>query len=273
MDTKVIHTHIYNPSNSLFKTSKNDKAEMTQILCSNYENCGLFKNRQCCWVNIFSKARCPYGAYSRTEGYSRRAKGFSSWISNNKDKYKDSLDQLNSANDKMTIIGDYIYFPYAHLENYVNPIKEVKAEMIHKDLFTPELLVNIFKLRPQALFGGVISDYQKKEVPKMITHLKEVFPEIFKKVLEIYPDINNIISKYSNVGRKAKLLSLKSGITVYKKDESWVWDGEYLTSSNLSILFPIVRYSGIECKIKPNDDAVITITSDDQVDENTIYVD
>jgi hypothetical protein len=273
VDKKIIHTHIYNPSNSIFKTSKNDRAEMQQISCSNNGNCDLFKNNQCCFVNTFLKARCPYGSYRREEGFTKRANGFYKWVSDRKEKYKDSLDKLTSASNKMAVIGDYIYFPYPHFDNYVNPLEIARKGIVPKDNFTPEFIVTVLQYKPKALFGGEITDFQKKYVPLIATHLKEVFPDIFNEVVKIYPEINNLISNYSNVGRNAKLHSLRKDIVIQKDKESWVWDGEYLISRDLHILFSIVEYSEIECKIKPKENVVVKITSDDQVDDNTEYVD
>jgi hypothetical protein len=273
VNSKIIYTNIYNPNNSIFKSSKNDRAEMQQVFCSNNENCDLFKDGRCFLINALSRIRCPYGSYQREQGFTKRANGFSKWISERKEKYKDSLSKLTSASDKMAIIGDYIYFPYPYFGNYVNPLEIARKGIIPKDSFTPDFIVTVFKYRPQALFGGEITSFQKESVPLIATHLKEVFPDIFNEVVKIYPEINNLIGNYSNVGRKAKLHSLRKGVVIQKDKESWIWDGEYLVSNNLKILFSIVEYSEIECKIKPKENVVVNITSNDQVDKNTKYMD
>ena len=100
MTYKIINTHIYAPSSSIFG-KKNDKAEMFQISCNNYENCDLYKKQQCIYRRAFVKICCPYGKTFKETGYTQRAKKYYNWISKRQELYKDSIGKLSPEKGKM----------------------------------------------------------------------------------------------------------------------------------------------------------------------------
>lgn len=269
-DYEVIQSWVYNPNNSLFG-DKRGKALFHVVQCNNKDKCDLYLVGQCIKLNMF-KNYCPYGGRRAEEGFTKRARKFYSWISERENKYKNPKS-LGSASEKMRSVGDYIYFPYPHINNYSNQsISEFQSTIIKKEILTPEMVVRILKLRPQAMFGGEITSYQKEVVPKITKHLLEIYPKIFKEVEKIYPEIK-IISEYSNIGRKALLRTINTGINVkITSSEYYLWDGEYLTSDKHAPSF-ICKYDSVEVKVKPKKNVVVTITNDDQVNTETEFVD
>jgi len=282
-ESKVIYAHVYNPRESLFKGNRNDKAQLFTVSCSNSENCGLFKRGECCRIGTFG-SRCPYGTNGHKNGYTPKARAFSQWILDNKAKYSYlTKPSLTSPKKIMTVIDGYVYLPYPHMNlNDKVPFLEKGSlfnhgsDFIKTDDFTIENIVKICSYRPQALMGGEIKSYQDESVPLFLLHLREQFKELYEQLVETYPRAAEILSKHTNVGRKARLGSLTPNVGTFNETSSskveahWVWDGEYLTSVDKKTSFLIV-YNFSEIRIKPSLDAVVTITDEAQVNESTIF--
>lgn len=111
---KVINVIVTHPHDSLFKATKNCIAECRIISCSNSLKCDLFKQNTCMLLNFMGNG-CPYGKIGRRRGYSKRARKYRSWISEMETKYADSLRKLKSCSNKIALVGDYVYLPYAHM--------------------------------------------------------------------------------------------------------------------------------------------------------------
>lgn len=287
MEPKIVHAHVYNPQNALFKSNRNDKAECQIITCYNSGNCGLFNRGECATLTSFGFSACPYGKKSFETGFTPKAMAFNKWISDRKDKYKDQLGKLKSYQRKMALVGEYVFLPYAHLNmNRALPFKHHGSAFSSGDnfielaQFNVELIMSIINFYPQAMMGGEIVSYQREVVPKFVAHLREVFPDRYSDVVKHHPYIANIVSNLSPVGRKALLNTLRPGVIVTKYHDTpklntqhWVWDGEYLTSTNAGVSFPIVDYDECTIRIKPKPNVSVQITSEDQVDDDTKYTD
>ena len=268
-DYEVIKAWVYNPTKSLFG-NKNDKALFHVVECNSKEGCGLYKKNQCIKLKMFDR-NCPYGKRTSETGFTQRARKFNSWIGERKNKYPNQR-AIKEASEKMASVGDYIYFPYSHIKNYGNnSIKEFTGGIIKKELFTPEMVVRVLKLKPQAMFGGEITSYQKKIVPKIAKHLLEVYPDLYSNVERMYPEIEEL-STSSNVGRKAKLSTINKDVEVkINASHRYFWDGEYLTSESHAPLL-ICGYDELNVRIKPKKNVVIEITNDNQVNKNTEFI-
>ena len=180
----IIHAHIYDPSQSIFKTSKNERAECQTISCTNDE-CPLRKKYQCHMNGGLFGNSCPYGRKSREKGLTRRAAGYRKWVADKKELYKD-VPYLSTPETKMQFIGEYVLLPYAHMTMCKEvPFLNHSAFIINGSPFVPlsewtiENVVKLIGFRPQALFGGEITTYQSQEDPKfllrsMLTDLLEV---------------------------------------------------------------------------------------------------
>lgn len=284
----VVHVSVYDPSRpSIFKSKANEKAECRVISCSNSESCGLFKRGECAMIAVIDSQRCPYGSKQYQAGPTRRARTFHTWVSDKNKMYESQLNKLSSYKKKLAIVGGYVFLPYPHMNmNKKLPVEQHGFFMssgtyfVHLSQFTVELIMDIVNFRPYAMMGGEITSYQEDVVPKFLMHLKEVMPNYYQKLVSVHPEVSVRTDNYSNVGRKARLASLKPGVVVTKyhnsKDLStqhWTWDGTFLTSTDAGVSFSIVPYDECLIKMKPKPDAVVEIISDDQVDEDTEYVD
>lgn len=260
--------------------------EASVISCGMKDKCSLYAQGQCAAIRSFGGG-CKHGQETVKRGYTSRAQKYHTFRSEwrNHEKY----GALVPNTKKLAIMGDEIYFSYAHVTLKVNEDGVVridgpsagfgnKAAYIPIDKFTIDLIKRICDYRPQAIFGGAITSYQEEQVPLFLSHLKEVMPELYNKFLNENPKYNNAIDY---VGRKAYLHSLKPCVVedVSKRypnlDNSWYWDGEHLEYKNghISKVGIVSDYEIQNFKIKPSKNATVKITDNNQVTENTRFVD
>lgn len=279
---------VYDPSGpSLFKSSKNEPAKCTVYFCEKADTCPLLKVGQCINYGILGP-KCPHGYLSQETGYSRRAKNFRSWINDRTEKWKDYKRIKGYATKKLACVGDWIYLPYAHMDmNESVPFKGHSAAFVtgspflKPEDFTIENIEKIVNFRPHALFGGEITDYQRKEVPLFLLHLQESYPHLYKQLIEIHPEYitRYAIEKRKSVGRKALLKTTNPAeVTVHK--EKFQWDGKQLKSKTYRPLFLNVNdingreaIEEMETIITPTDTTAIIIENESQVTEKTVFVD
>lgn len=271
---KPINFTYYNPKSSLFKAGKSDRERVTVYMCNNCENCNAFKRNKCVMLNGLFSHSCPYGKTYRDTGYTKAARKCGELIRKNREKYGD-VEYSKSSLGFVCEIGDYIYLPLPHLDNYVNPIRDKDFfvgdyDMIKKEDFTPEFVVELIQFRPRALMGGEISSYQIEEVPKFCSQLKRHMPDIYEKVKQIYPEIEDKVENINYVGKKAKLTTLLSG-EVMLGTQVLEWDGSNLHAKGEQILF--WRLKDEEIIIRPNDNTYVEIVDNATVTEETEFQD
>lgn len=275
-DYEKIHFHVFNPKDSIFRSSAKDKAQSFYVECNNSENCSLYVKKQCACRTM--TGNCPYGKQYTKEGFTSRARNFYEWIRTEKQKNQ-NVGTLESPPCKFSVVGDYIYIPYS----FVNMNKNVPFEsrsafgssgalFLKKEHFTVDAIISMIKFRPQALFGGEITSYQTEVVPKICKHVSEVFPELWAETIAKEPLIADKLVSYTNVKRKAKLNTLVPDVGNFN---GWTWNGKFLTKKGgNSIGTPLANYNAVEeTIIVPAHDAIVKITDDEQVDENTEFVD
>lgn len=286
MEFENIHAYVYNVSSpSLFKSKANERSKFTLISCNNKENCTLFGRGECVLLGfgLFDRFTCPYGKKYVETGLTKRAAKNWKWCSDREKKYNDIHGSLKKPTAAMARIGDMVYLPY----NFLNMNKKLPFEthgswFVSGDKFLqfeyfekPETIKEIITFKPYAMVGGEIKDYQDKVIPEFVNHLKENFPEIFN-ASNIDECLVEYIERFSNIGRKAYIKTLKVGCKIWKKNyqnEPWIWDGTFLTCKNYSISFPITRdYENVSVKMVPKEYGVIEITSEDQVFEGTKFL-
>jgi hypothetical protein len=279
---KIIHCHVSDPSRQtlFFKNKKTDKACAYFVTCSNSENCSLFKEKRCSARRTFA-SYCPYGRQYIQHGFSRMAKGFRKWIDDVKSANKD-VGTLDAPQDKFAYVGDYVYLPYAHMDmNTKIPFlahggfMKWAKDFIPKSAWTIDTIIHIVEFRPQAFFGGEISDYQKKEIPLFLQHLEEMESDMYQALLAKRPDF---IQKYNltnknYVGRKAYLWTLTPS-TVKLRTE-WNWDGQRLSTilSDIVSWDDKIKTTSFNCSMVPDKDVVVKITDNKQVHKGTKFLD
>src|SRR5690606_539972 len=231
MEYKTISVSISDPANSLVKNLRNDTARCRIVSCKNIDNCSLYKNGQCTMCSTFIE-KCPYGLIRTQEGFTRRSKKYSEWISEKKKEFE-GIPVLKSPSKVMCEIGDYIYLPYAHMNmNEKVPFLDHShffcsgSHFMKKEYFTIDVILNIIYFKPMAMTVGEIESYQKEIVPKFIEHLSEVFPVLYKELAEKDVRSSLIVKNKTYVGRKAVLQSLSPNVgtftDIHKK--TWTWD-------------------------------------------------
>jgi len=278
---KIIHAYVNDPTTNIFKSQRNGKAECTILSCSNSENCGMYKRGECTMLAIISGDRCPYGKKSFEKGFTPKANNFRRWIKDRRELYKDYLGKLSYPTNVMARVGDYVYLPYSLIEmNESVPFLSKSGFMLSGNRFllfenfTIKNIISICDFRPMALFAyEEITAYQEKSVPNFLLHLSEVFPEIYAELSTTYPRAARIVKSLTHKGREAVLKTLNPNVGAFVDihGASWVWDGEFLTSTNSKASFMIVNKFS-EIRVKPNDNCKIVITDEAQVNKDTVFL-
>lgn len=200
---KEIGAHLYEPYKG------NDGAKLIVYQCALETECPLLKQSRCANIGYF-RGTCPYGStYSRTTK-TKRSKSYRSDFQQLKE-YAKSLPAIKSVEKQdFEVIGEYIYLPYSFMnhsdgqrlnipfKNYGGVFSNGDDFMKLSD-FTVQTIISILKLRPQALMGGEIKDYQEKSIPKFILALYKKMPELFIEVALQYPDIQIRLNNIMNV--------------------------------------------------------------------------
>lgn len=276
--TKEICAWVYNPANSIFKRKKSEKAIGHILTCKCHEKCALYAKGNC----VEFDNRCPYGNLTSTTGYSRMSVKFGSWINKFKEMHAEACAATLRQPKKLEYFMDMVYVPilFLNLNENIEFIDGKGAFSIAKPILKREdfsatfISEQILNFKPYAIFGGVITDYQKKEVPKFLTWLKELDPDLFEEVKAMNPD-HPAFSGITNVGRKAILQTLNPNVGTFTDIHNgvWTWDGEYLYSKNSHFSFTLIdNHETEECRLKPNRNVVVTVSDDAQVNDSTEFI-
>jgi len=177
----------------LFSAQKaNEKTSLKIVSCDNTENCGAYKNSQCISNSIFGY--CPYVKAQFKQTRTKRCNCYRNEYSKLKEeyegiKYKKLKSQLVNY---LCEIGDYIYIPYSYADMCAlipfiqhSQLFSSGRPFIKKEDFTAKTIVELTKFRPCALFGGEITQYQSKEVPKFLFHISVFYPELYKQATNL----------------------------------------------------------------------------------------
>ena len=275
---RIVHQHTFDPrAPSIFGKSKaTDHAGCYRVECSlpDGQRCALLERGQCA-ARVLMGPPCVYGRQTQEIGPTKRHKGLREWLA-----AREPIGGLSQPPVRLAMVGTYVWLPY-HLMSRtpgVGFVKEGKdlfdgVPFIPLEMFTAEAVVKICGLRPMALFGGEIRDYQAKTVPLFLLHLSEEMPDLFSEVAAIYPRAAEILRAHSNVGRKAVLTTLAPNVGTFK---GWTWDGEMLRKADETPLGRpgpgFVRYA--EITLRPVPDMAVKVERDDQVVRGTtVFVD
>lgn len=280
MNKNIIHVHIYDPAsgNFLFKQKASEKSQLHIYTCENSAQCDAFKNGTCINVGNAFGAKCPLGKVSRSSGYTRRAKSYRSQINEWKDHHSESYNKLSPAPKRITKVSGGFMLPYDHI-NFESkaPFKTGSGlfsggcPFISDEDMTVDTVSIILNQRPMAMMGGEIRSYRNEVVPKIILDMRKHYPELLKGVNEKL--IKSIIGDYDYKGRQALLSSLKPCVVTIYGDQ-WDWDGVKLSSTNKKFMtFEPCKWTTCYAEFTPNESESVKITSNDQVDSNTVFVD
>jgi len=279
---KVINVGLYS-GKSIFG-GRETPLEASVISCDRFNKCSFYQQGYCLNVRGLS-GFCKYGRVSTHKGYTSRAKKYGQF--KRKWQEHEEYGKLQRPPSKLGLIDNVVVFPYPYVRlkqteegvwKVSDPSFNNSIAFVEYDQFTVDLIYNICTFRPQAMMGGEISKYQKETIPLFLAHLEEVLPEKYQEFVGKHPEF---AQKIDYVGRKAYLKTVLPSKVHYKGEwysrfnEEWYWDGEYLIYQNGYVGdFRVTNdYEVAEIKIKPSDQSVITITSNEQVTKETIFID
>jgi hypothetical protein len=282
MEQEIITVNLYG-GKGIFG-GKETPLEASVVYCDRHSECSYYNSGSCLNVRAPFSNRCKYGRVSNITGYTSRAAKYYEFKS--KWKGHEKYGKLSYPPRKLGLIGNEVVFPYPYAR-----IKESDGKLfiespgfgsdiayVDYDKFTTDFIIKLCDFRPYAMMGGVITAYQKEVVPLFLAHLKEVLPEKYAALLKFNSDI---VKEINYVGRKALLKTTNPSCVSYESrpypqfDESWEWDGEILTRKSGYVHdFSITKdYEVVQIKIRPSDKSIIKITSNEQVNENTVFLD
>ncbi len=272
-DYKPINFTYYNPCTSLFNVGKSDRERTTVYFCNNAENCDACKRGKCVMLNGLYSHSCPYGKIERQEGYTKAARNCGVLISKMKSKYGD-VEYAKKDLRFVCYIGDYVYLNLPHLINYSNSIRDSKFfidnDIIKKEDFTPEFIVELIKYKPRALMGGEITSYQKEDVPKFCTQLRRYMPNMYEQVKAIYSEIEEKTENINYVDKRARLVTLLPG-KVKLSTDVLEWDGKVLHAKGSQISF--WNMTDEKVTIIPNKETIVKIYDNETVTDDTELID
>lgn len=279
MNDKIIKAWVYDPSRSLVKAKKSDPAIGHYYTCS-LEGCEAMKNGMCFMMGITTT--CKYGKHHRVYGKSQRASSFYSWMGEFREKYKEVFDVKLSEPKILCVVGDYIVLPYSYLhlnetigDGHRSGFFSDNNVWIKKERFTAEFIdKQILRFVPRSFLGGVITDYQKEEVPRFLKHLMRFDSNLFNEVLDLNDEWKEESRSFSDIGRKAILRTLSPNVGYFNDIHGgdWTYDGEHIYCNNRRASFCLVE-DVKEIRLKPKEDAVVVITDDKQVNDSTKFID
>jgi hypothetical protein len=281
---QIIASRVFDPRQpGLFcKPKKSEPAEHATIACR-CEDCPLRKAGHCVLMHVLG-GRCPYGTYRKEAGPTARSGKLSSWLQERRGRHPGVGWKLSSPPEKMAFVGDYVYLPYGHM----TMCKEVPflahsafivsgVEFIKREDWTLENVLKLIDFRPQAMFGGEITDYQKKYVPKFVAHLREVDPAMWRQAVAVRPAFD-VAPNY--VGRTARLSTLAHPITLQPKSDeypvAWEWDGKVLRSTSRHAYGETwggIRPKSVAVEVVPEESAAVVVADNAWVTPETVFVD
>lgn len=266
---------------------KESPLEADEIFCDRFEQCTYYQSGKCLRCRSFFAPTCKFGRNNVIKGYTSRARKYYSFES----KYRNDevYSRLKYPNELVALIGDTLYINYKYgtvrKRTYKDEkwVKEVEGYIIDTDSYrssvfiplnevTNTLLFAIFSNKPRAVMGGIIEEYQEKVVPDIIQTLKRIAPEIHKNFIDEYPQFDK---EPNFLGKKVFVNSLKPNTKFSAKEKEWVFDGEFVSTTNFNIGLKSPWWceddKRADVKIKVNEKMTIAVNDNSIVDENTRF--
>jgi hypothetical protein len=283
---KLIAARVYDPHEPSFfgKSKANERAEYITIECAN-SDCPLLKMGQCVMTGILGP-KCPYGFKRHEQGPTKRAAKFWEFVSDKKKLAKEVGWNVSYAADKIAFIGDYIYLPYSFANGHNSPLPFLQkggfmvsgSDFIKREDWTLDFVLKFIAYRPHAMFGGEITDFQTKSVPKFLAHLREVDPDMWQQLIAVRPEYD---TTPNYVGRKALIRTLASPLTIrvvkhvsYPVD--WEWNGKTLKTKSVHAYGSTwggMEAKAIELELEPQANASVVVADNSWVTADTVFVD
>lgn len=267
---------------------KETPIEADEIYCDRANECTFYKENKCLRCRAILAPTCQFGYNQCVKGYTSRAKKYYDF----KAKYErdEMFRKLKYPTKLIAIMGDTLYMNLKYtlvrkrhdtdekwrkdVEGYI--ISEVGfctgEVFIPLNEITNTLVYAIFSYKPRAMMGGIIEDYQKKVVPDILQDMRKIAPELYNKFISEYPQYD-FTPNY--IGKRAYISSLKPNTKFSYRNKTWVYDGEYISSTNfdLGLSSPWWNQTNerADVRIKVNNKMTFEVNDNSIVDENTKF--
>lgn len=245
--SKIVGMGLYLPE------KRSDKAYLRTLTCRLEGECPALAEGWCIHNASFGGG-CVYGKWTRTDGFTKRAKSYYKWVTEARAKKKD-YPLPGSVRVQMAFVGDYVWLPYAHIANegsgvafvgHSGALRFFALPFIKVEDFTPKSIVRLVKFRPMALFGGEIITYQKESLPLFLYHLKRMRHDLYDAACELYPEIiTKTLQPESFRTRPVEFRNIPPGTRVQCKRFKGIWDGHVVSMRGGFELLPLVLQLGM----------------------------
>ena len=262
--------------------------EADEIYCDRANECTFYKENKCLRCRSFFASTCKFGKNNVVKGYTSRATKYYDF----KNKYVNDAvyNKLSYPRGRIAVMGDTLYMNLAYVsvrkrtESDDKWQRDTEGYIVNNKYFgsgsvflpmsdaTNTLLNAIFSYSPRSMYGDLIKDYKEKIVPNILQDLKKVASDIYTRFVDEYPEY---IFVPNYIGQTAYISSLKPNTKFMHKDKEWLYDGEYVSTTNLYLgtSSPWWMHGGAyaDVKIKVSDDMCFEVHDNSIVDENTKF--
>lgn len=251
---------------------QNERAKAETVTCSLEEaECPLLKQGKCIHVGIMS--RCVYGGRIWEKTSTKRAAAYHKELNAMKEEAAKYMLPDWAHDTGIQEIGEYYYLPYPYMTlcrqvpfKAYGDILSNGIPFIPKVALTRETIVALASFRPQALFGGEITDYQQNVVPAFLLHVKHRLPALYEQAVQLEPSISSkVVDTAGLTELTATLADIPAGVvTGYSIIAAGrgcnvdSWDGETLVvsgsnykQSSLNRWFLPGQEKSFSCKFVP----------------------
>jgi hypothetical protein len=275
---KIINIHLYG-GKPIFGKGKEEPLTTKITRCNMYNQCSLYAKGMCKAVAY----RCEHAEVIYKRGFTSRARKYSEF--KNKWNSHEMYAHLKNKKTNIYVIGDNVYIEFVNIQFDEN--NKVKSYMdnwfkdeyikISKNELTIELIKDICENKPKRRYisgTSIVKDYQK-EVTQFLIELKTELPKLYKEFVTKYPKFHKEINY---VGKKALLHTTNKNMQIQIFNGKYYWNG-----TTLKYISGRIEFSTIDGKfnnynevlvfdLKPNKDVVVEISTNDQVNDNTVFV-
>ena len=262
---KKIHVGLYGDG------SRNARLREEIVYCDYADECSLYREGKCLKITSPFVSYCPLGKLEMVDGGTKRSKLFQRI--REAAKTDECYGKLKRAyNTYFAVAGEWVIVGgmMVHLEySDVFMVKDPgfaggNYVAIPKFDFTIDIIKKIYNARPVALMGGVIREFQEKQLPFFFLQMRKAWPEKYEEFAEAVPEVRNLNPNY--VGKWARLSTINRDLPV----DGFVFDGDFLVGEYNSVFLPFGAKSAI-IRIPITDELKVKITNNDQVTEETIF--
>lgn len=273
---KLVNNSFYG-GKSLF-SKKESPLQVKETFCCAVE-CTLRDAGRCICIggSLYGGASCPFGKSSVTKGYTSRAQKYRKF----RQKYEDAPEHNALSPVGETFFGraDGKYlFRHADVKVFAGAGGCAAYDTNYGSACSLDIGADVIDvlagmLMWQARNWGKTTRTRSKTQsgPMFLMALRRFDEEMYMSLLVMYPELDELVM--DPVGKKARLATLADGAVVELDHQKWTKKGNKLACSGYKAqhLFRTFATGDVELDIDPK--YVIEVTSTEQVDEGTEYVD